>query len=315
MRRSKMILLVFALTAVVLTAWAGDDAAVNVQESDKDKNVVAPAQPAKETGKQDRQAPKSGDRVEQAPQSRDRAEQAPESRDRGEQAPQSVYRDYEAPQPQPNAIQAPSVYRRSGSRVISEPAQVNEPNAPGAAVRPPSGGRGGQGGGRGGYGPGPGGSGPGGHGWYGHRNDWRHRNYRHHGSWRFLFHFGPRIYFAPIRYPHIVRLPRTRIGVYVRQTGDDYVGVQFANAVREQLREQGLRVVYSQDDAQLELYLVSMDQDPDEPGYGSAISVSYIWYPGHRFITAQMVDAGIDQIDALAQSVVEYADDLVDDYR
>ena len=58
-----------------------------------------------------------------------------------------------------------------------------------------------------------------------------------------------------------------------------------------------------------------MEQDPDDAGYNSSISVSYIWYPGHKFITAQMVDAGMDEVDDLAQSVAGYAGDLVDEYR
>jgi hypothetical protein len=85
--------------------------------------------------------------------------------------------------------------------------------------------------------------------------------------------------------------------------------------VREHLRDEGLRVVYTQDDARLELYIISMEQDPDDPGYGSSISVSYVWYPGNKFITAQMVDAGLNEVDDLAQSVAGYVDDLVDQYR
>jgi hypothetical protein len=189
--------------------------------------------------------------------------------------------------------------------------------------RQPRGGQGGRGGGRGNGGRGNGGYGGyggyggghfnGGPGWHGHHDQWRHQHY--HGSWSFLFQFGPVIYPAPVYFPNVVRLSHNRVGVYVRQTGDDNVGGQFANSVREHLGEQGLRVVYSESDAQLELYLVSMDEDPEETGYGSAVSVSYIWYPGHRFITAQIVDVGIDEMADLAQSVAGYANDLVDQYR
>jgi hypothetical protein len=193
---------------------------------------------------------------------------------------------------------------------------VSQPSDPGEINPPPGGG--GHGGGRGNGGRGNGGRGGGGHftggqGWHGHHDQWRHQHY--HGSWSFLFHFGPVIYPVPVYFPHVIRMPRYNAGVYVRQTGDDNVGEQFANSVREHLREQGLRVVYSADDAQLELYLVSMDEDPEETGYGSAVSVSYIWYPGHKFITAQIVDVGVDEVDDLAQSVAGYADDLVDQYR
>jgi hypothetical protein len=110
-------------------------------------------------------------------------------------------------------------------------------------------------------------------------------------------------------------MPRHEVGVYVRHTGGDYVGSQFANSVREHLRKQGLKSVNSAEDAGLELYVVSMEQDPDEAGYGSSISVSYVWYPGHRFITAQMLDAGIDEVGDLALSVAGYAGELVDQHR
>jgi hypothetical protein len=163
---------------------------------------------------------------------------------------------------------------------------------------------------RGGRGRGPG---PGFPSWRHRRDEWRRRHY--HGSWHFLWHFGPVIYPVPVHVPRVVRLPRTRVGVFVRQTGEDYVGKEFARAVRNHLRAEGLRVVYSSDDAQLELYVVSMEQDPEDPGYGSAISVSYVWYPGNKFITSQMLDVGVDQIGDLAESVAGYADDLVNQYR
>ena len=323
MRRSKTRLLVLALTAVVLAAWAGDDAAVDRQQSDKDKSVVAPAQPAKEPGKQDRQAPPSGDKEEQAPESRPRTDRAPQSRDRVEQVRQSGSRDANAHEFKPDAIQAPASRESREVHIVPSAAAEGRPIVKGESNRPPSGGgRGGPGGGgHGGYGGGPGHD-PfdrrpshffGGHGWHGHHDEWRHRYF--HDSWRFLFHLGPVIYFAPIHYPHVIRIPHDRVGVYVRYTGEDAVGARFAESVRDHLREEGMRVVYSQDDARLELYVISMEQDPDEPGYGSAISVSYVWYPGHKFITAQMVDAGLDEVDDLAESVASYADQLVEDYR
>jgi hypothetical protein len=148
--------------------------------------------------------------------------------------------------------------------------------------------------------------------WRGHHDEWRHRHYS--GSWNFLWHRGPVIFSAPVS-PQGNRMPRHEVGVYVRHTGGDYVGSQFANSVREHLRKQGLKSVNSAEDAGLELYVVSMEQDPDEAGYGSSISVSYVWYPGHRFITAQMLDAGIDEVGDLALSVAGYAGELVDQHR
>jgi hypothetical protein len=103
--------------------------------------------------------------------------------------------------------------------------------------------------------------------------------------------------------------------VYVRYTGEDDIGDAFVTALTGELRAQGLRQVWSASDAVIELYVVSMDETPEDPGYYSAVSVSYISYPGHRFITAQLLDVGGDQVDDLAETVAEYTDDLVDDYR
>ena len=58
-----------------------------------------------------------------------------------------------------------------------------------------------------------------------------------------------------------------------------------------------------------------MEEDQGDAGYGSSISISYVWYPGHKFITAQMVDAGLNEVDDLAQSVASYTNDLIDQYR
>ncbi|MFO7639583.1 MAG: hypothetical protein R6X14_09890 [bacterium] len=146
----------------------------------------------------------------------------------------------------------------------------------------------------------------------GRRGQWRRDRYVRFGSWRFLFFCGPVIYHPP-RTTHVVRLPR-RTGVYVRQTGDDEIGRAFASSVRERLRTSGLKVAHTDADAGLELYIVSMEEDPEDPGWGSAISVSYISHPGHRFITAQLVDAGYEQLDDLADMVVSYTGDLTANY-
>jgi|GEM_PF-894992 len=335
-----------ALAALVLMAWAADNAAANRSRSDKDnKTAVVQGQQAKEDKRPDR-ATESQSREDQAPRSRDRDAQTPRSRPEENQSPKSRDRDAETPrdrsdaaqpsrsgnnavqssQPRPEATQAPAPPEQR-NRTYAEPVQVqtgqeyNPPGEagginvpqPGGAPRPPRGGEN-PGGYRGGPGPTPFDRRPthffGGRGWHGPHDHWRYR--RFHDSWRFLFYLGPVIYYPPIHYPYVIRIPHDRVGVYVRYTGDDAVGSAFANSVREQLRDEGLRVVYSQDDAKLELYIISMERDPDDPGYNSAISVSYIWYPGHKFITAQMVDAGLNEVDDLAASVAGYADDLVD---
>ena len=295
MRSSRTGLLVVALLVIAFTAWAGEDAVVSKPKSARDKSVVAPTQKSADVEKPDQPSQPKQDAV---------------------QAPQTNPDAVQAPQPEPKAIATPTSmpWEYWG---VTEPATVSQSSDNGGLDHPPRGGRGGGrgNGGRGNSGGGYGGGGHynGGYGWHGHHDQWRHQHY--HGSWSFLFVFGPVIYPRPVYFPHVIRLAHNRVGVYVRQTGDDNVGGQFANSVREHLREQGLRVVYSENDAQLELYLVSMDEDPEETGYGSAVSVSYIWYPGHKFITAQIVDVGVDEVDDLAQSVAGYADDLVDQYR
>jgi hypothetical protein len=330
MRSSKTTLLVLALAAIVLTAWAGNNAVADKPKSDKDNGTaVAPAQPANQDAKPD-QTTQAKPNQDQAPASQDKTVQAPEYKSDNAQSPKSEYHAAPTPEPRPEAVRTPNSYEQP-ERTYTEPTQAPArqsdlgPSGSGGINVPQNSGepnRGHQRNGYGGY-PGGGGSDPfdrrpshfygGGDDWHGQHDHWRHN--RFHGSWRFLFYLGPTIYYPPMLYPYVIRIPHDRVGVYVRYTGDDAVGSAFANAVQEQLREQGLRVVYSQDDARLELYLVSMEQDPDNPGYNSSISVSYVWYPGNKFITAQMVDAGLNEVDDLAASVADYTNQLVDDYR
>ena len=330
MRSPKTTLLALALVAIVVTAWAGDNAVVEQPKAHKDNgNAVVPAQPAKEEEKPD-QATQAKPRDEQAPRSEDKSVPAPEHRSDNAQPARTQPDAVRAPASRPEANQTPTPYvqpernyteptriqTRQSDRGPSETGDINVPRSGGEPNRGRQGG-GGSGGYQGGGNHDPFDRRPshyyGGQGWHGRHDEWRHN--RFHGSWRFLFYLGPTIYYPPIHYPYVIRIPHDRVGVYVRYTGDDAVGSAFANSVREQLREQGLRVVYSQDDARLELYLVSMEQDPDDPGYNSSISVSYVWYPGHKFITAQMVDAGLNQVDDLAASVADNTHKLVDDYR
>jgi hypothetical protein len=325
MKSSRRALVVLALAMVVLTAWAGENAVVNNSRSDKtDQAPAVQAQSPDEDKKSDQatqsrptenQPPRSGDQEVRPQQRRSDQAQSPgsgQNTDPSYESGRETVRTAPSPQrsersySQPTQVDAERYNRESG-----DAGEINIPRTGGEPSRR----RGGDGY-RGGH------DDPfhrrptyyhGGRPRRGPHDHWRYRHY--HDSWRFLFYLGPVIYYPPIHYPHVIRIPRERIGVYVRYTGDDAVGSAFANSVREQLRDQGLRVVYSQDNARLELYIISMERDADDPGYNSAISVSYVWYPGHRFITAQMVDAGINEVDDLAASVAAYADDLIDQYR
>ncbi|UCG42025.1 MAG: hypothetical protein JSU73_09050 [candidate division WOR-3 bacterium] len=148
---------------------------------------------------------------------------------------------------------------------------------------------------------------------HGRRGMWRRNRYSVFGSWHFLIFGGPVVYCPAPRSASVVRLPR-RSGVYVRQSGDDVIGREFATAVRERVHELGIKVVRSDDKAAIELYIVSMEQDPEDPGWGSAVSVSYLSHPGGHFITSQLLDVGDEQVGELAELVAEYVDELYDDY-
>lgn len=149
---------------------------------------------------------------------------------------------------------------------------------------------------------------------HGRRGQWRRDYYRYHGSWMFLIWSGPIIYCPPPRPPRVVRLPRSRYGIYVRHSGSDQIGRDFANEVRQEVRARGLKPVYTSSDAAIELYIVSMDEDPESPGWGSSVSVSFISHPGDRFITTQLLDVGDEVVGELADYVADYTDDLLDDY-
>ena len=146
---------------------------------------------------------------------------------------------------------------------------------------------------------------------HGEHDRWRYDRFR--GSWDFLIFPGPVIY-APQSY-YGPNVSSHIAGVHVEYSGSDATGSDFAGSVNDQLRENDMGPVASASDASLELYIISMDEEPTNPGYGSAVSVSYILMPESRFITAQMLDVGSEQIDALASSVVSYARQLLDEYR
>jgi len=147
---------------------------------------------------------------------------------------------------------------------------------------------------------------------HGEHDRWRYD--RFHGSWDFLIFPGPVIYAPPLAYGSGVVTSHVA-GVYVEYSGEDATGSDFAAAISDRLREGDMGPTASASGAALELYIISMDEDPSDPGYGSAVSVSYVLMPENRFITAQLLDVGTEQIDPLAASVVSYAAQLLDEYR
>jgi len=148
--------------------------------------------------------------------------------------------------------------------------------------------------------------------------DWRdHRYGRHYpGFLDFRVYHYPIIIPYPVPTPYPVYYPRRDLGVCVVYGGSDIVGSSFANSLREQVRESpSLVLVNTVEQAQLELYVVSADQDQDNPGANSAVSVSYVWFPGSRFLTAQMLFVGSSSVTDAAASVVSYADALMEQNR
>lgn len=147
------------------------------------------------------------------------------------------------------------------------------------------------------------------HDWHG--NPWR--SWHPHHNW--YFWMGP--VFVP--YPVYVREPvysrRHGRGVYVRYHGDDALGADIARSLRGQLSDHGLRTVYSADEARLEFYIVSMDLNAGDPGQATAVSVTYIWMPGNRFITTQLLDVPSSDVDDVADYLAGRARDMIDEYR
>ena len=147
------------------------------------------------------------------------------------------------------------------------------------------------------------------HGW--NNNPWRPWSSRR----RWDFWMGP--VFVP--YPVFVSDPvssyRYGRGVYVRYSGDDELGSEIAKSLRGQLSDQGLKTVYSADEARLELYIVSMDEDEGNPGSVSAVSVTFIWLPGYRFITTQLLDVPSSDVDDVASYPAGHAREMIDEYK
>lgn len=147
------------------------------------------------------------------------------------------------------------------------------------------------------------------HGNYG--NPWRPWHSRRHWD----FWMGP--VFVP--YPVFVHEPdfgsRHGRGVYVRYSGDDELGSDVARSLRAQLSDHGLRTVYSADEARLELYIVSMDQDEDNPGSVAAVAVTYIWMPGNRFITTQLLDVPSVDVGDVGDYLAGHAREMIDEYK
>ena len=120
-------------------------------------------------------------------------------------------------------------------------------------------------------------------------------------------------YTAPVPYPtSSARLDR---GVYIQSAANDAVGSSLAYSVSEHTRTDNLLPVSSPDQASLELFITSSDEDPVQPGTLSAVSVTYVWLPGYRFITSQVMNVGSDRVEDAAGAIADYAAQLIRTYR
>jgi hypothetical protein len=165
----------------------------------------------------------------------------------------------------------------------------------------------GRGGDRGGYNPPP--------SRYDHRGGWSDwgRDWGWHGRFRTRWDFvlpAPIVVTYPVPAPTLVVPRRNDFTVCVVYAGTDALGSNFSYSVRDYLQSYGLTLVTSPDDASLELYITSTDEDPVHAGSASAISVSYIWNPG-TFVTAQAFSVGSLSAGTQAKSVASYADQLI----
>jgi hypothetical protein len=164
-----------------------------------------------------------------------------------------------------------------------------------------------------------------GHGHRGHRH-WPHygpdywRHGRFHGYWWFSVLPPPVVipYPYPVYYSTAVPPPPDPWRGYrvcIVYAGSDIVGNNFVSSVQDYLQSHGVTMVSSTDNASLELYVTSMDADPVHPGYGSSVSISYIWFPGNQFLTAQILNVGGEESEVQAASIATYARQLITQYR
>jgi hypothetical protein len=145
----------------------------------------------------------------------------------------------------------------------------------------------------------------------GWNDPWRPWSSRRHWD----FWMGPVFVPFPVFVSEPASTYRYSQGVYVRFSGDDELGSNVAQSLRESLREQGLKSVYSEDEARLEMYIVSMDEDATHPGSLSAVSVTYIWMPGNRFITTQVLDVPSSDVTDVGAYLAGHALEMINEYK
>jgi hypothetical protein len=58
-----------------------------------------------------------------------------------------------------------------------------------------------------------------------------------------------------------------------------------------------------------------MDESEGNPGSAAAVSVTYIWMPGNRFITTQLLDVPSSDVGDVADYLAGHAQEMIDEYH
>ena len=139
-----------------------------------------------------------------------------------------------------------------------------------------------------------------------------------HSDRGFRWHFRgwPHLSFDPFpdMPPRWEYMPRDGRGVLVMLSGTDVIGTEFATDLMRELENAGMVPVDSANEASLEIYVTSMDQDPTSPGRLSTLALSYVWCPHSHFITTQILNLTENEAYDFAWSVADYADELTSYY-
>lgn len=145
---------------------------------------------------------------------------------------------------------------------------------------------------------------------------WRGRGWYDHSWHHWHFHYWSHVVFVPypVWVPRHEYAPRRGRGVQVQSTTSDQLGMSFAAALREELPYVDLRPVYTSDRATLQVFVAGLEQFPEDPGAAASVAVTYVWMPGNRFITTQLLAVTPSDLGRLAASVADYADDLIGSY-
>jgi hypothetical protein len=111
---------------------------------------------------------------------------------------------------------------------------------------------------------------------------------------------------------------QTPVPVFVSWHGQDSVGRQLVFEVREEIRRsRGYRLVEANEDAVLQVNVVSVDVNADNLGISSSIAVAFILRPAteNRFITVAAVYLGRERTTLQARSILANVDEIATAFK